>query len=126
MAQSASDGRKQIAPALRGRRWCSRRGWRQEPHEVCEVLHSAHLSRKIRMIFWGPIELTAWRLVPLRRERFVGNAHFDVVRLSRENEQRRILCFPSKARNRSVLRIPVLPPADTQAILLPCVCTLVG
>src|SRR5262249_16288991 len=110
---------------------CGRSGRGEEAHEEGELLDGAdgpgaaggiggrHVVRPLR-------ELTARRLVALLLEELVADAHLDVVRLPREEEQRLVLRFPAEAADGPVVAVPVGTTADAEGVFGGDVGGLVG
>ena len=118
VAQVASDLREERL-AFRNRRsatWLGARRRRrgQETHERSEHLDIAQNRERLGGI--GRVRAVVGRgygrgeeatFFALRLEELVGNAHFDVVSLSGEDQQRFVLCLPSEPGYGSVVAIVV-------------------
>jgi hypothetical protein len=92
-------------------------GGAEEALEVGEVLDGADLTHARGHVVRHGRELAVRGLVTLVRERFVGDAHLDVIRLAGEDQERRVLSLPAEFADAPVVAVPVQPPADAEVPL---------
>src|SRR5258708_7134861 len=127
MTQGTADTRtagtraEQLLPAESADR--KRHGfWRRQlAHENCE---SQPIRYKVQRVVEGLVTqvvgvgaryvvrfvdplVASWSFVPGSGEHIIGHAHFNVVRLAREDRQRLVLRLPSEASDGSIVTTPV-------------------
>ena len=96
-----------------------RRG--EQPHEERRTFRSSSstpsgvVASVSVMLFGVAVELAGRRLVALSLEQLVGDAHFDVVGLAGEHQQRLVLRLPAEPRDRAVVAVVVGLPGDCPA-----------
>jgi hypothetical protein len=100
--------------ARRVGRWCGRR---EQAHEEGELLDGAQrvdgpLGIGIRDAVGVTRDQAIRRLVALVLKQLVADAHFDVVGLAREEEQRLVLRLPAKPGDGAVVAVAVRLSAD--------------
>src|SRR6267378_5579469 len=146
MANGAADGAKE--PAAISNRGCSSRrgsggrGLIQELHEGIEqrgvtgdgggggaigmsnVLRVADAS-EVQAVGWKPAsKLVLTRQRPILCKQFVGDAHFHVVGLTREDQQRLVLSLPAKTADGAIVAVVIEGAADAHTIV--CLARLIG
>jgi hypothetical protein len=93
-----------------------RRPGRQKSHEGGKILDVTQYAEAATISIGGIVGrghfLARRRLISFRLKQFVGDAHFDIVRLTRKHQERLVLRLPTKTGDCPIIAVSIFTDRD--------------